>query len=134
MRSSSIFQGDALVERYREIRDIYLADNRPWVVGYSGGKDSTCALQMVWSALADLPPERRQKPVYVISSDTLVETPVIVRYIDATLDRVSQVALKQGLPFRTEKVTPRTDRSFWVNLIGAAIPLLREDLGGALSG
>lgn len=122
MRSSSIFQGNALAERYREIRDIYLADNRPWVVGYSGGKDSTCTLQMVWSALAELPSEQRQKPVYVISSDTLVETPVIVRYIDTTLDRVSQVAMKQGLPFRTEKVMPRTDRSFWVNLIGRGYP------------
>ncbi len=113
---------EGLEKRYQEIRQVYLADSRPWVVGYSGGKDSTCTLQMVWTALAALPAEQRQKPVYVISSDTLVETPVIVRYIDVTLARISTAAIAQGLPFRTEKVTPNTDRSFWVNLIGRGYP------------
>lgn len=114
--------GERLEERYREIRQVYLSDSRPWVVGYSGGKDSTCALQMVWVALSSLPPEQRRKPVYVISSDTLVETPVIVRYIDVTLARIAAAAAEQGLPFSTEKVTPNTDRSFWVNLIGRGYP------------
>jgi len=122
MAIRSIFDGAALAERYREIREVYLSDNRPWVVGYSGGKDSTCALQMVWTALAELPPEQRQKPVYVISSDTLVETPVIVRYIDVTLERIQAAAEAQGLPIKTEKVTPNVDRSFWVNLIGRGYP------------
>ncbi len=38
-----------------EVQAAYLADNRPWVIGYSGGKDSTCTLQLVWMALNDLP-------------------------------------------------------------------------------
>lgn len=122
MTQRSNLNSAALAGRYQEIRDVYLSDNRPWVVGYSGGKDSTCALQMVWLALMELPPERRQKPIYVISSDTLVETPVIVRYIDVTLERIRTVALAQGLPIQTEKVTPNTDRSFWVNLIGRGYP------------
>ncbi|WP_414463552.1 DNA phosphorothioation system sulfurtransferase DndC [Hyphomicrobium sp. DY-1] len=122
MAVRSNFDGTALAARYQEIRDVYLSDNRPWVVGYSGGKDSTCALQMVWSALQELPPERRQKPIYVISSDTLVETPVIVRYIDVTLERIQTAAQAQGLPIKTEKVSPTTDRSFWVNLIGRGYP------------
>lgn len=119
---SAIFEGTSLLDRYREIRAVYLADSRPWVVGYSGGKDSTCALQMVWSALAELPPEQRQKPVYVISSDTRVETPVIVNYIDLTLERISKAAQTQGLPFKTQKVIPNVDRGFWVNLIGRGYP------------
>lgn len=114
--------GTGLADRYREIREVYLSDNRPWVVGYSGGKDSTCALQMVWAALSELPSERRQKPIYVISSDTLVETPVIVRYIDVTLERIANAAIEQGLPIKTEKVTPNVDRSFWVNMIGRGYP------------
>ena len=122
MAIRSIFDDAALAERYREIREVYLSDNRPWVVGYSGGKDSTCALQMVWTALAELPPEQRQKPIYIISSDTLVETPVIVRYIDVTLERIQATAEAQGLPIKTEKVTPNVDRSFWVNLIGRGYP------------
>jgi len=122
MARTSVLDGDGLDERYREIQQVYLSDNRPWVVGYSGGKDSTCALQMVWKALLALPPERRQKPIYVISSDTLVETPVIVRYIDVTLERIEKAAAEQGLPIKTEKVMPTVDRSFWVNLIGRGYP------------
>ncbi|TKV70610.1 DNA phosphorothioation system sulfurtransferase DndC [Rhizobium sp. AU243] len=111
-----------LEERYQEIREVYLSDSRPWVVGYSGGKDSTCALQLVWAAIAGLAPEQRTKPIYVISSDTLVETPVIVRYIDVTLERIARAAKEQGLPFTTEKVSPNVERSFWVNLIGRGYP------------
>lgn len=111
-----------LSQRYEEIRSVYQSDSRPWVVGYSGGKDSTCALQLVWTALSELPPERRTKPVYVISSDTLVETPVIVHYIDETLQRIQSAAEKQGLPFRTQKVAPTIEQSFWVNLLGRGYP------------
>lgn len=107
---------------YEEVRTLYLADKRPWVLGFSGGKDSTCALQIVWTALAGLPSEQRSKPVYVISSDTLVETPVIVNYIDGTLARIEQSAIAKDMPFRTHKVMPRTDRSFWVNMIGRGYP------------
>jgi len=122
MVQSSVFDGTGLADRYREIREVYLSDSRPWVVGYSGGKDSTCALQMLWTALLELPAEQRQKPIYVISSDTLVETPVIVRYIDVTLERIAKAAAEQGLPIKTEKVTPNVDRSFWVNMIGRGYP------------
>jgi DNA sulfur modification protein DndC len=118
----SNLNGELLTKSYREIREVYLSDSRPWVVGYSGGKDSTCALQMVWTALLELPAEQRQKPVYVISSDTLVETPVIVRYIDVTLERIRSVAAEKGLPFKTEKVVPVIEQSFWVNVIGRGYP------------
>ncbi|WP_019566302.1 DNA phosphorothioation system sulfurtransferase DndC [Agrobacterium sp. 10MFCol1.1] len=118
----SIFADGGLSSRIEEIQRVYLSDNRPWVVGYSGGKDSTCTLQLVWQALSELPEEQRRKPVFVISSDTLVETPVIVRYIDVTLERIDTAARAQGLPIQTQKVMPRVDRSFWVNLIGRGYP------------
>lgn len=122
MARTSALDDSGLAERYHEIREVYLSDSRPWVVGYSGGKDSTCALQMVWTALSELSAEQRKKPIYVISSDTLVETPVIVRYIDVTLERIAKAASEQGMPIQTEKVTPNVDRSFWVNLIGRGYP------------
>ena len=58
------------MDLYEEIRQVYTQFPHPWVVGYSGGKDSTTTLQMIWYALADLPLEERQKPVYVISTNT----------------------------------------------------------------
>ncbi|MCB0164977.1 MAG: DNA phosphorothioation system sulfurtransferase DndC, partial [Anaerolineae bacterium] len=107
---------------YEQIRRVYRSYSYPWVIGYSGGKDSTTALQLVWYALAELPPDERQKPVYVISSDTLVETPVIVDHIDETLNKIDQKATETGLPFQAKKLTPELDDRFWVNLIGRGYP------------
>ena len=118
----SVFQARRLEDIYNEIRMVYLADKRPWVIGFSGGKDSTTALQLVWSALKELSPEQRKKPVFVISSDTLVETPIIVDYIDTTLRRINEAGEKQGMPFTATKVTPVVEETFWVNLIGRGYP------------
>ena len=121
-KAYSIFDTRTPSEIHQEIQQVYLGDSRPWVIGYSGGKDSTTALQLVWYALEELPPEQRQKPVYVITSDTLVETPVIVNYVTSTLERIEQAAQKSGMPFQTDIVTPKTDDTFWVNLIGRGYP------------
>ncbi len=118
----SIFEQRSIEDVYAEIRDIYGRYPQPWVIGYSGGKDSTAVLQLVWKALETLKPEERQKPVYVIASDTKVETPVIVNYIDDTLSRVNERARAMGMPFRSEKVSPVLNDSFWVNLIGRGYP------------
>jgi len=106
-----------------EIRDVYQGDRRPWVIGYSGGKDSTTALQLIWNALRKSPSSSLTKPVYIISSDTLVETPKIVDHIDQSLGRMNQAAKEQGLPFTAHKVTPTVDSTFWVNLIGRGYPV-----------
>lgn len=118
----SIFNSRTLDHIHREIQEVYLENARPWVIGYSGGKDSTTALQLIWYALAELPEEKRKYPVYVISSDTLVETPVIVNYITGTLERLEATAREQKMPFQTDIVRPKTDDTFWVNLIGRGYP------------
>jgi DNA sulfur modification protein DndC len=114
--------GEALRTRYEQIQNVYLGDARPWVLGYSGGKDSTTALQLIWTALSKLPRESLTKQVYVISSDTLVETPKIVDYIDTSLERMNSAAAAQGLPFSAHKVRPKLENTFWVNLIGRGYP------------
>lgn len=119
---SSIFTQRTVEDIYDEIRGAYSKYPQPWVIGYSGGKDSTAVLQLVWKALEALPPEQRQKPVYVIASDTKVETPVIVDYIDTTLRRINERAAETGMPFRAEKVMPTLNDSFFVNLIGRDYP------------
>jgi DNA sulfur modification protein DndC len=111
-----------LESRYQEIRKVYLNDRRPWVIGYSGGKDSTTALQMIWYALSKLPAAQLSKPVYIISSDTLVETPKIVDYIDSSLQRMNSAAQLASLPFTAHKVKPVLENTFWVNLIGKGYP------------
>ena len=118
----SNLSGEGLKALYEEIRDLYLSDDRPWIIGYSGGKDSTTALQAIWYAISELPREKREKMIFVISSDTLVETPVIVDYIDNTLNRINEAAKIHGMPFQAEKVMPLMEDSFWTNLIGRGYP------------
>lgn len=122
IKLKTIAEPGRLARLHDDIREIYLSDARPWVVGYSGGKDSTTALQLIWTAIAALDPEKRTKPIYVISSDTLVETPVVSRYIDVSLERIAAAAIEQGMPVVTHKVMPEVDRSFWVNMIGRGYP------------
>ena len=61
MTADSVFKTRTIKEIYDEVRHAYLADNRPWILGYSGGKDSTCMVQLVWHAISEIPTEKRQK-------------------------------------------------------------------------
>lgn len=108
-----------------EIRELYVADEVPWVVGYSGGKDSTAVLQLVWLALQGMPPEQRSKPVHVISTDTLVENPVVATWVTASLGQMSAAAEEQQLPVEAHRLVPEVKDSFWVNLIGKGYPAPR---------
>ena len=114
--------GDVLRGLEQQTQETYLADSRPWVIGYSGGKDSTAVVQHTWQALSALPTAKLAKPVYVISSDTLVESPVIVEQIRTTLQRIETTATDNGLPFKTDIVQPDVSDTFWVNLIGKGYP------------
>jgi DNA sulfur modification protein DndC len=109
-----------------EIRSLYLADQVPWVVGYSGGKDSTAVLQLVWMALLEIPEDRRKKPVHVITTDTLVEQPVVATWVDVSHSRMRQAAVEQSMPIIPHKLTPELQDSFWVNLIGKGYPAPRK--------
>ena len=114
--------GRPLGDLIGEVRDLYLEDNRPWVVGFSGGKDSTAVLQLIYTALQSLPPERRDKRVFVVSSNTLVETPVVIDLLETTLAELNDKAAAQGMPIEAHQVTPRQDQTFWVNLLGKGYP------------
>ena len=73
-----------IAELISEIQTLYQMDSRPWVVGFSGGKDSTVVLQLIYQSIENLSPDERTKPVFVISSDTLVETPMVADLISGT--------------------------------------------------
>lgn len=107
-----------------EILDQYLFDevDRPWIIGFSGGKDSTMMLQLVWKAIKKVDPILRKRRVYVVCNDTLVENPRIVRFIGDTLKRIEKGAVEQQMPITVHETRPRLDESFWVKLIGLGYP------------
>ena len=70
----------------KEVQTLYKQDEIPWVIGYSGGKDSTAVLQLVWIAINKLPKEQRHKNIFVISTDTLVENPIVSMWVSKSLD------------------------------------------------
>ncbi len=109
-----------------EIRELYLADEVPWIIGYSGGKDSTATLELVWMALAELPLEQRTKTVHVISTDTLVENPVVASWVHKSMQVMSDQAIQAGIPIKPQMLRPRVEESFWVNLIGRGYPAPRH--------
>jgi DNA sulfur modification protein DndC len=113
---------EELIERTQRL---YAEDDVPWVVGYSGGKDSTATLQLVWSALEGLKPKQRHKPVFVISTDTLVENPVVAAWVGRSLEVMADRAEELGVPLTTHRLTPKVSDTFWVNLIGKGYPAPR---------
>ncbi len=94
------------------------AHHYPWLVAYSGGKDSTLLLQLVWDVIADLPPEARQRRVLVVGNDTLVESPLVIEHLRDSLNEISSAAQQQGLPIETKITVPCIDQTFWVSVIG----------------
>ena len=110
------------------VRNLYLADDIPWVIGYSGGKDSTATLQLVWYSLEKLSSDQLKKPVHVINTDTLVESPVMSKWAKNSLDVLEQISKDKKMPFVTHILTPEIDNTFWVNFIGRGYPFPRKKL------
>ena len=113
-----------------EILDQYAyADEsiRPWIIGFSGGKDSTVLLMLVWIAIRKLKnllcPFQLRRPIYIICNDTMVENPIIANYVDDVLEQIEIKAREEGLPIFVRKTTPRLEDSFWVNVIGKGYPV-----------
>lgn len=118
---------DIISDKLKEMKLVYQSDSRPWIIGYSGGKDSTVVVHLAYEMLHRLDPKDRKKDVYIVSSDTLVENPLIKIYLDEMLQKLREAAEKDRLPLHVVKVTPRPDNSFWANVIGRGFPTPRTN-------
>jgi DNA sulfur modification protein DndC len=94
----------------------------PWIIGYSGGKDSTLVVHLVFEMLLDLAPSERQRPVHIVANDTLVESPLVVAHIQTMFDQFTHAAAAFDLPISSDLTRPAPDHTFWVNLIGRGYP------------
>lgn len=114
---------DELIDQYLD-EDRY---NRPWIIGFSGGKDSTVLLTLVWLALLKIREENPtitlERQVYVVSNDTMVENPVIEEYVNNVLQTIEKAAREQQLPITVKTTTPQIEDTFWCCVIGKGYPV-----------
>lgn len=110
-----------------DIKEQYLENdnNIPWIIGFSGGKDSTVVLTLVWRALLAIRKELGNialtRQVYVVNNDTLVENPIITDYIVEVMDKIQSAAIDQKLPINVQTTVPKLEDSFWISFLAYII-------------
>ncbi|WP_216617157.1 DNA phosphorothioation system sulfurtransferase DndC [Burkholderia glumae] len=115
-------------ERWSEIvqhvKDEYLstAQSYPWIVGFSGGKDSTVVAHAVFEALQAIPPSQRTRHVHIVSNDTMVESPLVMAHLDDVSHQIQAAVDSLSLPITVARTHPDPDKTFWVLLIGKGYP------------
>ena len=106
-----------LAALYKETGDV------PWVVGLSGGKDSTALTMLLLETMEQLPPRiRNRKKVYVTCVNTLVEAPPVIDHVLKFIERLKIYVEDMEMPIEVVELHPEVDQTFWVNLIGRGYP------------
>ena len=111
-------------EIIKEIMIVYKHDTRPWLIGYSGGKDSTLLVSLVYEAMrrlkkADSP---MHKKIYVITSDTMVENPIVKNYMHSSSQSINNASKRDGLRIEASIIYPEPEQTFWSRVIGLGYP------------
>lgn len=110
-----------VAQTIQRLSEDFTKDRRPWVIAFSGGKDSTVLLELVYDMLLGMDPTKL-KPVYIISSDTKVEPPNIALYLRETITCIKKDVRYKNLPIQVQIVTPEVESTFWAKLIGKGYP------------
>ncbi|MET0398395.1 MAG: DNA phosphorothioation system sulfurtransferase DndC [Longimicrobiaceae bacterium] len=93
----------------------------PWCVGFSGGKDSSALLKLVYRALYELPRSKRRQ-IDVVYCDTGVEIPVVASLVGTTLRSLELEAVKDDIPLKITVAQPLLRDRFFVKVIGRGYP------------
>lgn len=106
------------------VRAEYLSNTQeyPWIIGFSGGKDSTVVAQAVFEALLQVPPSQRKRPVHLVSNDTQVESPLVMAHLAKVQTAIASMAETLRLPVTVVTTRPAPDKTFWTLLIGKGYP------------
>ena len=115
-----MFEEFAIIKKEMEL--VYLHDRRPWMIGYSGGKDSTLLCQLVFEMLEGLPEKKRWKPVYIVTSDTMVENPIVKAYMHKMSKAINDASAAKNLNVQAHIIYPEIRQTFWSLVIGLGYP------------
>lgn len=113
---------EAFNEIIEEMRLVYLHDQRPWMLGFSGGKDSTLLCQLTFEMLKTLKPEERHKKIYIVTSDTMVENPIVKAYMHRMSEAINRASQAEQLNVEAHILYPETRQTFWSLVIGLGYP------------
>lgn len=105
-----------------EMRLVYLHDQRPWMLGFSGGKDSTLLCQLTFEMLHTLVPDQRTKKVYIVTSDTMVENPIVKKYVHRMSYAINVASKAENLNIEAHILYPEIKNTFWSLVIGLGYP------------
>ena len=116
----SVSKENVYSEIIEEMKIVYQHDNRPWMIGFSGGKDSTLLCCLVFDMLKSLPKQKRNKTVYIVSSDTMVENPIVCNYMHRMSGMINNAGKEYNV--KADIIYPKVEDSFWSKVIGLGYP------------
>lgn len=127
MQNTAAYQSQSMTLWENIVADIkaeYLSETQryPWIIGFSGGKDSTLVAQAVFEGLLAVTPSDRTREVHMVSNDTLVESPVVIAHMSAVQKQIEDAAQNLGLPVTVVTTHPELAKSFWSLLVGKGYP------------
>lgn len=106
----------------QEMLYVYKHDNRPWLIGYSGGKDSSLLVSLVVETVSRIAPQDRTKKIFIVTSDTGVENPVVKRYMHYSSNKINEFSLTHNANIQADIIYPDVSQSFWSLVIGLGYP------------
>lgn len=120
MKSNDKF--DIFEEIIEEMTYVYKHDARPWLIGYSGGKDSSLLVSLVVETVLRLSKQERTKKIFIVSSDTGVENPVVKKYMHSSSAKINEFSKKFNANIQADIIYPEVNQSFWSLVIGLGYP------------
>lgn len=105
-----------------EMTYVYKHDNRPWLIGYSGGKDSTLLVSLVIETVMRLPERERTKHIFIVTSDTGVENPIVKKYMHSSSNKINEFSKKINANIQADIIYPEVVQSYWSLVIGLGYP------------
>lgn len=103
-----------------EIRKVVADWEGPVVIAYSGGKDSSAVIKLVFNAISGKPALARK--IFVIYCDTKVENPVLDEFVKKTLTLLKKEAQAIAPNLTVKILQPAISQRYFVRVIGRGYP------------
>src|SRR5437660_9590373 len=109
-------QPDTLLSQtITDVRETLARYPEPWVIGFSGGKDSSCVVKLIFNALMGLKSPRAA--VTVVYCDTGVEIPPVRQFVWQSLVGLAIESKKYGVNLSWHVAAPILRDRFFFKII-----------------